>query len=1069
MPPAIGQVAPNGANGVNNFISGTPVSLIGEASYGTAGNMTQSGSQATNGADSAAVNSKKISITSVEVAGGIGFPGQIGGSNTYPVPGSGGSGGASVLGGVSIGGLGGVWNFQGTGSVAGGRAWGASDNTVDISNSGFDGAPGGRGADGPSVAGLGGHGGASAWGGLSVGGAGGSGTSDSDRDHSIANGGSSGDTSKNRVTISRSRFNGGQGGDGGNNDRPVYYGSGGSGGHGGASIWGGMTQGGTGGYETFNIMSPGNVSTLDGGNSGAASFNEVIIRGSTFLGAKGGNGGYSSQGHGAPGGHGGASVYGGVSIGGAGGHTHLLGEQNANGGSSGAVSANKVNITDSSFTGAGGGAGGDSTSLPGGSGGHGGASVWGGVSVGGAGGSGGSSNGGRAGDASNNLVVISNSSFTGAAGGQGGNSTVGAGGIGGNGGASVVGGMSVGGAGGAGMWVANGGAGGDASNNTVVLSNVTLAGGANGAGGAGNTASSVDGLIGGSVIGGVSYGGQGGEWARGSTNGGNAGNASFNKIHISGVSLISGDIYGGYSRGGEKGLGVEAKDGAGGLASNNTITLVGDDITIGGSIYGGLSKNGLVGGVSNVDPEYTSFYQGNTLKIQSGRIEVKGIHNVQNYHWLLPKNEFDGDVIVSINDPGNPLYQVDVKNTLHKVDVEAEGNTLHAGDKVVLIDRVKGSPIGLADSSIEQGFFIVYDAELQVEEVNNKDALVLRVLGTKDAVPDGKINPESEAFLKGRVAQLAMVDQGADMISDGVWSARASLREKNANLFVIADGGGNRYKAGNNSHIKLSDLKFAFGAAKAFRFQEGSVGMVGVFAEHGRGSYDSYSDLGGSREIHGDGKVRYNGVGALFHIDVAGADTLAVQNKPNIFDSKYGLYLHGAVRLGTAKVDFYSADLVNGNGVAGQYQMKSRYLTAMAGVGYVLTLDKKSAVDFYGRYSFSRLNEKNVQVLNEEMSVGVAHSHRLRLGARYGYSYSETVTPYAGLAVERNFNGDVSGSAYGFEIKEKSLKGNSLILETGLLIRSLGVNDPLAVRVGVQGYLGQRRGVAAELSARYVF
>lgn len=682
----------------------------------------------------------------------------------------------------------------------------------------------------------------------------------------------------------------------------------------------------------------------------------------------------------------------------------------------------------------------------------------------------------------NTILISGTSTFTGAVGGQGGDANSrGGGGAGGHGGGSIFGGISSGGAGGfsedpVSIYVsADGGAGGNISGNTIHISGtLTLTGANGGQGGAASssgTGAGLNGYDGGSIFGGISTGGAGGYAAAGSVasaNGGAGGSVSGNKITLSEKVTISGDVYGGVSRGGAKGTteanGVLAAGdgGQGGMTQNNIITLIGEQISIAGSIYGGHSFNG--DGLENKDPEFISFYKGNTLNVQNYKGTITSINNFENYNWLLSTDDFSSSTPIFTINNSDPAFNVLLDNTKHTVELDATGNPLYAGDQVVLIDKAQGAP-KLLNSQIEQGFFTVYDADLTVK---GRD-LILTVTGVVDNMPDGKVHPESEAFLKGRAAQLAMVDQGADMMSDGIWSARASLRKDKANIFTVLDGGSNRYKTGSSGHIKLRDFKFAVGAAKALELQNKSAGMAGIFAEHGNGDYSSYSELGVHGEVRGDGKTRYNGVGALFHVDVADTDVSKVKSKPNIFDDKYGLYLHGIFRLGKAKVDFHSADMVNGNGVEASYNTKSRYMTAMVGAGYVLTLDEKQAVNFYGRYTFSRLNGKGVQVVDEQMSLGAVHSHRLRLGVRYGYAYSEMTTSYAGLAYERNFNGNVNGSAYGFTVKEKSLKGNTAILEAGMMVKPKGANDPFSLNLGLQGHLGDRKGITAAVKARYIF
>lgn len=845
-----------------------------------------------------------------------------------------------------------------------------------------------------------------------------------------------GDIFKNTIFISKSILTGGDGADGVPPDGVM--GTVGNGANGGGSIFGGVSIGGNGGFVDANVAKSDFSIKGGGGNGGNIFGNSIYVDNSKINGGDGGNGGDTPSLSGiirlmtlGAGGYGGGSVFGGFSIGGnAGFIMNTNKKQNYKGGNGGDVFQNIINISNTTMTGGRGGDGGSITSssvyspIYTGKGGAGGGSIFGGVSIGGVGALGiyGPNTEGRA---TSDISV-------------------------------------------------DGGQGGYIYENKIYLDNVILLKGQSGSGGIGTISglsiSAENGLDGGSVFGGLSYGGDGGyggDSLYGTANGGNGGNVSRNSITISGDSRVDGDIYGGYSQGGKKGSALNwvSVDGKGGFTQNNTITLIGSNLSLNGNLYGGYSKNG--DGQINPDPEYTSYYKGNTLQIQNGRIISKEIHNFQYYNWLLPKDEFDGDVIITVD--AAPTYKVNINNTIHKVDVNAKGNTLHAGDKVILINKVTGNTPELAENSIEQGFFIVYDAKMDVEKYNNEDALVLTVLGTIDDNPDGKINPESESFLKGRIAQLAQVDQGADMISDSIWSARASLKKEDANIFAVTDGGSNRYEIGNTGNIKLHDFKFAVGAAKAFKLESESVGMVGIFAEHGNGNYNSYTDVGSYGKVNAHGKTRYSGVGALFHMDIAKTDISKIKNKPNIFDSKYGLYVHGALRLGHINVNYHSNDAVNGFGVGAGYNTKSRYVSTMVGAGYVLTLDEKSAVDLYSRYTFSRLNGKDVQVVDEEMSTGAAHSHRLRAGVRYGYAYSKKITPYAGFAYERNFNGDVSGSAYGFTIKEKSLKGNTGMVEVGLFVKPDGTDDSLTLNFGLQGFFDNRQGVNAAVRARYVF
>ncbi|AOB37385.1 autotransporter outer membrane beta-barrel domain-containing protein [Bordetella holmesii] len=640
-----------------------------------------------------------------------------------------------------------------------------------------------------------------------------------------------------------------------------------------------------------------------------------------------------------------------------------------------------------------------------------------------------------------NTLTLTNVQLQGAAGGDGGSvfgSTLSAGGGGaaGHGGGSVFGGVSTGAAGG------NGAAGYDGGS---VFGGISTGG----TGGSANTYSQTHGIL--------------------SANGGNGGAASNNSIRIAGTSSLTGDIYGGVSQGGQAGavsisIGsttttTPGQAGRGGLTQNNTVTLIGDQIAIAGALYGGLSVNG--DGLVNLDPTFTSYYQGNTLTLQGYRGTVTNIQHFENYNWVLPTDVVNKDSLIHIT--GSQAVQLD--NTKHSVALQSGGNQLNGGDVITLIDKATGSPT-LTTPNVKQGHFLVYDTTLTV--VN--DELVLTIASkqsTGSTTPAAvRINPTSKAFLEGRLAALAQINQGADLISDSaIGAARASLGTGNSNLFALIDGGKSRYDTG--SHIKLRNVGFVMGAAQAFTLRSQSTMMVGAFVEHGNGHYDSYNSFDNYGDVHGDGRVRYTGGGALFHMNVAGTGMGPAASAPSIQDDD-GLYLKAAVRAGQAKTRFDS-DLIDPQGNRGQYDSKANYFSAMAGVGYALRLDAKQKLDVYGRYTWSRLGSDSVELGKDHLDFGTTNSSRVRIGTRYSYAVTPQVTPYVGLAYEREFSGNAKGTAYNLSINSPTLKGNTGIAELGVSMTPLADKQNLTMNVGLQGYVGDRQGGAANLRVRYAF
>ena len=244
--------------------------------------------------------------------------------------------------------------------------------------------------------------------------------------------------------------------------------------------------------------------------------------------------------------------------------------------------------------------------------------------------------------------------------------------------------------------------------------------------------------------------------------------------------------------------------------------------------------------------------------------------------------------------------------------------------------------------------------------------------------------------------------------------------------------------------------------------------LVGAFIEHGNGNYDSYNQFENHENVHGWGKVRYTGAGVLMHMNVAGTGSHKKADAPSSITRNDGLYLDAAIRAGKAKTRFDS-NLVDPEGLKGNYNAKSTYLSVMAGAGYALALDAKQAVDVYGRYTWSHLASDSVSVGKDTLHLGATDSSRLRLGARYHYAATPQVTPYVGLAYEREFSGKAKGSAYGMGIDSPSLKGNTGIAELGLTVVPNAAKQALSLNFGVQGFFSDRKGGAASLRVRYAF
>ncbi|MHC5308459.1 hypothetical protein ACYSNS_14485, partial [Bartonella sp. LJL80] len=264
----------NGAGGIGGFGGG---SIVGGLSVGGAADFLSG-----DGGHAGDVKDNTVVVTNVEIWGAAGGDGHSTTENLGELTGGGvgGMGGASVFGGVS---LGGVTTFN----YSGGYAGSVTNNFVYLTGVKLIGGNAGSGGFGASYSagGIGGMGGGSVYGALSIGGA--------------AQDVKSGVVQGNTVKLDNVTLVGGKGGSGGDPLLDSYQQTnGGSGGMGGGSVFGGLAL--SGGAASSDVIN-----------------NSVVVNDVILTGAAGGKGGRAGQ-NSNPGvdGQNGGSIFGGASVGG---------------------------------------------------------------------------------------------------------------------------------------------------------------------------------------------------------------------------------------------------------------------------------------------------------------------------------------------------------------------------------------------------------------------------------------------------------------------------------------------------------------------------------------------------------------------------------------------------------------------------------------------------------------------------------------------------------------------------------------------------------------------------------
>lgn len=497
-----------------------------------------------------------------------------------------------------------------------------------------------------------------------------------------------------------------------------------------------------------------------------------------------------------------------------------------------------------------------------------------------------------------------------------------------------------------------------------------------------------------------------------------SGSATNNTVEVSGSSTISGDIYGGST--------------SNGVATGNTVTISGGTFVGGGGLYGGSSSGS------------GDAFTGNTLNLKAAGVTVGRLENFQFLNFYLPTTLAAGGTMLTVTGTADLTNGSSTASTVN-VGINGASSPLKKGDTVTLIHAGTLTATGLntaANGTGMQGVTLKYNFALGTTPTD------LTATVTSTGTTDG-----SKALSEGFLAGMTLVNQGSDLaggkgIANAIMAAGGAM---GLTGFGAISGGTSRYDTG--SHINVDSLALMTGLAKS-----GDLGAArltgGAFFEYGDGNYDTYNAFS-SGPVHGGGNGHYAGGGVLGHAEWAGPGSGQ-------------FYAETVLRAGQATNGFSSADLVSG-GVAARYDTTSAYYGVQSGLGYVLALAPATTVDLYGKYFWTRLEGDSVRLsTGETVDFDAVTSSRTRLGARFGYALTAQVKSYVGGAWEHEFDGQARASVAGLPIDAPSLKGNTSIVELGVVMRP-SERLPLFVDVSLQGFFGERDGVLGNVRSGFTF
>lgn len=501
-----------------------------------------------------------------------------------------------------------------------------------------------------------------------------------------------------------------------------------------------------------------------------------------------------------------------------------------------------------------------------------------------------------------------------------------------------------------------------------------------------------------------------------------SGSVSNNRVVISG-GTVNGDVYGGYTGGGtvkKNSIIISSGKVAGtvfggytedtGDVSQNTITVTGTADLANADLYG----NSEVATGTNGNRLIVDGWSGTVRNL--GHFDAVDLQNLT----FTP-----GATVVDVTG------QADLTNTAVNVSF-AGGQHFAVGDQMTLISNVTNGPAS-ETVYIPAGVGQVVGAVLAQD---GTAALTVNRI---------RLNAQTVLVGKSRAVSAAFVNQGSDLVSDGL-DALGRDGQYGLKTFAAMYGGRHTYDAG--SDLKINGWSTIAGLGGEHRVHGGDF-LWGVFYENGTGNYRAWNEANGER-FRGDGDLLYNGGGAAVR-----------------WEQDSGFYVEGSVRAGTLKSDLSNA-LRDSAGRSYGYSSRSSYFGLHVGAGRRLDLGGDRELDLYGKYFHTYTEGDGFTVDNDRFTFDGVKSDRLRLGARMTHNAHGAVSAYYGLAWEYEFSGDAHMTVQGQRAPEESFGGGSAMAEAGLRWTP-GGHSPWSFDVGLRGYAGEREGLSGSILAAYTF
>ena len=468
-------------------------------------------------------------------------------------------------------------------------------------------------------------------------------------------------------------------------------------------------------------------------------------------------------------------------------------------------------------------------------------------------------------------------------------------------------------------------------------------------------------------------------------------------------------------------------------ATYNTVNIGGDYAIDDVSLYGAYVYVDF-----DEDPSVSDdLFTGNTLNLDASlKTNTTTVGQVANFETInLRAGEVASGAVILTTD-GTILGDGNGKGTTVNL-LSVKSDTLKANDEITLISNATGD---LANDGQKQfvaigdSVALGYNGQTSLDDSN--------VIFT---IEDKGTNPKTKVLNESRAAEMAFLNSASDLLQD------QDIHKAGKHVFGAVRGIYNKYKTG--SSVDISGVGLVTGVANTWAGD--SADLTGaVFVEAGWGSFDTKNDIMGSVQ-RGDGDSYYYGTGLIGKYDVT----------QGLFS---GLYAEAAAHVGIISTDYTNAGLSSLTGQTASYDTDSLYYAAHATAGYRWNVTDRFDLDLSATYLWNYLESQEVKIAADKFDFDSVQSHRMRLAAEVGYTGDKGFRPYAGVAWEREFDGEAGGSVAGYRIEEADLGGNSGLAWAGVTFEPKE-GGPVKADAEITTYFGQRKGVSGRVWVRYEF